>query len=264
MGNISEKLIQLVSILLLIIFSISSFSQGTKEVTHQNHLWVSLNSTIKVSPKWGIIGDLHMRRNNFANDPSIYFARFGVGYWMTKQTSAVLGYGHMWVANAVGDDFVFTNENRVYEQFQYSGKLNRTGLLLRLRNEQRWQEKMKNGVKTPDQRFTNRVRFLTSGNFQVFKSPNLPRLMLADEIAIQFGKEVIYNTFDQNRLTIGIQQKLSKTVSFDLGYMLVYQQKYSGYQYDQNNTLRLFFYWTPDFSKAKKTEVHHAHLSGEE
>jgi len=29
--------------------------------------------------------------------------------------------------------------------------------------------------------------------------------------------------------------------------MQVFQQKASGYQYDLNHTLRLFFYWTPDW-----------------
>ncbi len=250
--------------LLLLLNPLNGFTQTTKQINHQDQLWLSLNSTIKFSPKWGMIGDLHMRRNNFASDPSFYFIRFGAGYWVNKQVSAVLGYGHMWVANTVSDDYVFTNENRIYEQLQYSGKLNKMGLLLRVRNEQRWQEKLKNGVKVNDRRFTNRVRYLTSVNFQVFKDAKLPRLMLADEILIHFGKEVVYNTFDQNRLTIGIQQKLTKTLSFDLAYMLVYQQKYSGYQFDQNNTLRLFFYWTPDFSKAHNPEEHHPHLSGDE
>jgi hypothetical protein len=40
---------------------------------------------------------------------------------------------------------------------------------------------------------------------------------------------------------------ISRAWSFDLGYMQVFQQKASGYQYDLNHTLRLFFYWTPDW-----------------
>jgi hypothetical protein len=39
----------------------------------------------------------------------------------------------------------------------------------------------------------------------------------------------------------------------ELGYMLAYQQKSSGYQYDLNHTLRWFFYFTPDFSKSKSS-----------
>ncbi|MES2647142.1 MAG: DUF2490 domain-containing protein [Bacteroidota bacterium] len=251
-------------VLTCITTSTSINAQATKQIHRQDQLWLSLNSTIKFSPKWGMVGDLHLRRNNFAENPSFYFIRFGADYWINKQVSAIVGYGHMWVANPIIDAFVFTNENRIYQQVQYAGKLNKTGLLLRIRNEQRWQEKLVNGVKSGNNRFTNRVRYLTSVNFKLFKNPKLPRLMIADEILVHFGKEVVLNTFDQNRLTIGIQQKISKTVSFDLGYMMVYQQKYTGFQYDLNNTARLFFYWTPDFGKMQKTSLDHPHLSGDE
>jgi len=67
-------------------------------------------------------------------------------------------------------------------------------------------------------------------------------LVVSDEILIQFGKEVVYNTFDQNRLFVGIRQNINPKLSYDFGYMNVYQQKSNGYQYDMNHTLRLFFY----------------------
>ena len=36
--------------------------------------------------------------------------------------------------------------------------------------------------------------------------------------------------------------------------MAVFQQKYSGYQYDLNHTIRLFFYLSPDLRKKNKSE----------
>jgi hypothetical protein len=248
----------------LLLLSLASTAQTEKIIRHQDQLWLSLNNTIKFTPKWALIADLHMRRNNFAADPSFYFVRGGIDYFFTKQFSGVLGYGHMWVANAIKDTFIYTNENRIYQQLQFTEKVNKTGLLFRVRNEQRWQEKLVSGQKSGDLRFTNRVRFLASVNFQLFKNPNLPRPMIANELCVQFGKDVIYNTFDQNRLTLGIQQRISKDLSFDLGYMLVYQQRITGNFYDLNNTLRLFFYYTPDLTKAFKPANHHPHLSGEE
>jgi hypothetical protein len=89
----------------------------------------------------------------------------------------------------------------------------------------------------------------------------MPSLVVADEILIHFGKEVVYNTFDQNRFFIGIKQNVSPKLSFDFGYMNVYQQKYSGYQYDSNHTLRLFFYYNNSFKNL--THFSH-HTSGDE
>ncbi|HAT80442.1 MAG TPA: hypothetical protein DCS17_03280, partial [Flavobacterium sp.] len=61
-----------------------------------------------------------------------------------------------------------------------------------------------------------------------------------------------YNTFDQNRFFVGIKQSINSNLSFDFGYMNVYQQKSNGYQYDMNHTLRLFFYMNSSLASAKK------------
>ena len=54
------------------------------------------------------------------------------------------------------------------------------------------------------------------------------------------------STFSDRVLSGGVKVALSRNWSFDLGYMQVFQQQASGYQYDLNHTLRWFFYWTPD------------------
>ena len=110
----------------------------------------------------------------------------------------------------------------------------------------------------------DRVRpgtLLVSFTVPVSKNPKVPSVVLSDEIAVQFGPEVVYNTFEQNRVFLGVKQPLGRSWSFDLGYMLVYQQKASGYQYDLNHTLRWFFYYTPDLRKQKST---HEPASSEE
>ena len=130
-----------------------------------------------------------------------------------------------------------------------NSKTGAINIVQRLRNEERWQQKIADDKFTGDYKFTNRVRYLLSASIPFSKKKGYPSLVVSDELCIQFGKEVVYNTFDQNRLFIGIKQKLTKDFSFDLGYMQVKQQKASGYQYDLNNTLRCFLYYTPDLRK---------------
>ena len=247
---------QHLAIILCLVFSITSLNnniqaQATKTVNEQSQAWVSINGTIKLHKKWGMIADLHMRRNNFFADPSFYFVRTGVDYWITENITAVLGYGRMWVAPAKPAWQHFGVENRLYQQLQMVSKVGKISLMNRLRNEQRWQEKIVDDKSTHENKFTDRIRYLLSMTIPVFKDHKLPSFVLSDELAIQFGKEVVYNTFEQNRVFIGIKQPVCKALSFDLGYMVLYQQKASGYQYDKNNTFRWFFYYTPDFRKKK-------------
>jgi len=243
-----------------------------KVVNHQAQFWTSVNSTARLSDRWGLVADFHLRRNNFATDPSFYFARAGAAYWTGPRAYAVVGYAHMWLAvpGVENGEWAFAHENRIYQQFQWSTSVGQNSLLQRFRLEQRWVEQYAMGLPTGSVRFTHRIRYLMSWSVPVFKHPKAPKLMIADEILLQMGPDVVYNPFDQNRLSLGIQQKLGKGWSFDLAYMYVYQQKFSGYQYDANHTLRWFFYYAPDFRKKRPTPSESAPLpiddypSGEE
>jgi hypothetical protein len=97
--------------------------------------------------------------------------------------------------------------------------------------------------------FSHRFRFLLSASFPIFKVPELPRLVVADEVHFPVGQEIVFNTFDQNRSFVEISQPLGKKLRFDQGYMMVYQQAYKGFDYDLNHTLRFFFYYCPDLRK---------------
>ena len=250
-------------IIFAILFSIISFGQTQTEkvINEQTQTWVSINTLTKFSDHWGITADAHIRSNEVFHDNNFYFLRGGISY-ITNLTVAITGgYAHMWLAPTNEGWNTYSDENRIYQQVQMNTKLGKVIVLHRLRNEQRWQEKIIKDVSTAENRFTNRVRYLVSFNIPVFKKKTAPLLVLSDEILIHFGQEVVYNTFDQNRVFIGIRQSINPKLSYDFGYMNVYQQKYSGYQYDMNHTLRLFFYLTTSV-KYHKPAVHHT--SGDE
>jgi hypothetical protein len=228
----------------------NGFSQSQKVINHQYQFWGSINSTIRFNKQWGMLADFHVRRNNFMADPSFYFIRGAANYWIKENMTVAFGYAHMWVAPARSDWKTFSNEERIYQQFQVSTKNKRVSISQRLRNEQRWQQKIEDDKWTGDYRFTDRVRYLFSFNYTLFENKFLPTLAIADELLIHFGKEVVYNSFDQNRIFFGIRQNINSRLSFDFGYMNVFQEKYSGYEYDMNHTMRLFFYynvgWRPN------------------
>lgn len=233
--------------------------QESKEIHQQAQVWLSLNSTTRVSDHWGAVADFHLRRNDFLQDPSFYFLRFGAHYWLRDSLSLTAGYAHTWNAPACGGCQTWSQEDRVYQQIQYAARLGRTGLLLRLRNEQRWKDVVVDDAATGERAFSDRVRSLVSFTFPLSESARGPALVLSDEILVQFGGGVVLNTFDQNRLFAGLKRGLGRDWSFDLGYMLVYQQKPSGYQYDLNHTLRCFFYFTPDLRGRRPTHEPASH-----
>lgn len=227
---------------ILIGFNIINAQEVKKMVNDQTQVWLSVNSLFSLNNNLSLIGDFHVRTNHFLSDENFYFLRTGLNYKITKESNVAIGIAHMWLAPPSNDLETFANENRIYQQWQISSKVLKSNLLMRIRNEQRWQEKIVNDQHSNNYRFTNRVRFLFSSTTPVFKSSNKPALVISDEVLFHFGKEVVYNTFDQNRFFIGIRQRVNSNLSFDFGYMNVFQQKYTAKNYDMNHTLRLFFY----------------------
>jgi hypothetical protein len=222
-----------------------------KEVRDQTQVWLSLNSTTRVTNAWGVIADVHARRTAGLSLPSFYLLRVGGQYWLSEKLTVVFGYAHMWNAPSCNGCDTWAGENRLYQQVQYGARVGRIGIVHRLRNEQRWKDVVAHDALTGATSFSTRVRYLASLTVPISARRSVPSFVLADEVLLQFGRSVVLNTFDQNRLFAGVRERLSRTLSVDAGYMLVYQQKATGYQYDRNHTLRCFFYFTPDLRRAK-------------
>lgn len=231
-------------LLLLCTVSISIAKAQQAKIIHvQTHTWISINSKFKIGKNWFLLGDVHVRGNNLFSSNSFYLGRIGAGYDFNKNLSLAAGYANLLSSPSGINLHTKADENRVYEQLQLSTTFHNLLVLQRLRNEQRWQSIIINDRRTGETRFTNRVRYLLSLSIPVFKNSRLPQLVFADEIMLQFGKSIVYNTFDQNRIFFGIKQAISRRFSFDAGYMRTLQQLSTGTDYLRNHTIRLFFYY---------------------
>lgn len=247
----------------LLLLSTLASGQTAKKVNVQEQFWWSINSTTRISERFGVIGDFHIRRNQFIRHSNFYFARIGGAFWVSDQLTLVAGYAHLWLTKSTGNNNnTFQDENRIYQQIQWRQKVGRVTFVQRIRNEQRWHEVLNDEGSYLRTRFSNRIRFLSSFNIKVFNNPKLPSISIADEVHFHFGKEIIYNTFDQNRIFVGLKVPINKKLKFDIGYMAVYQQLYAGNIYTFSHTFRWFFYYTPDL-RANKGRLHYA-LPGDE
>ena len=73
--------------------------------------------------------------------------------------------------------------------------------------------------------------------------------VLNDELHINFGKEIVYNYFDQNRFFVGFAYHLTKRDIIQFGYMNLFQQLSAGNQYKSINAARIFYFQNLDFRK---------------
>lgn len=221
----------------------------TKQVTQRTQSWYSINSTFRISDRWGAVADFHTLNDGLFDD-NFYFLRFGGVYWIDGKHPVIAGVGRLWKAPAEGQQ-TWAIEDRFYQQWSTAAHPGRWSILQRIRVEQRWRDQVVNDTVTGTQ-FSFRLRYLASFEFSAFKNPKLPAFVISDELLVQFGPSIVYNTFDQNRFFVGIRLTVSDRLNFDTGYMNVLQQKATGYQYDLNHVFRLFFYYHLDASRSHK------------
>lgn len=217
-------------------------AQTQKHATTKSYFWLGSVNTFRFDKHWGVIADFHFRAVDFLAHPYNYITRVQGNYWFSDRISAGTGFAHTWSRSSPTSPFA--NENRVTEQIQANWKKGSFSFSNRWRLEQRWQQKIINGAATDDYRFTNRVRYAVMTSYTPFNNPRLPSFTNYDELMVQFGKEVTYNTFDQCRVYFGIRQTITSQVNVDLGYLYFYQQQFTGNQYIKGNTLRLYINYT--------------------
>ena len=79
--------------------------------------------------------------------------------------------------------------------------------------------------------------------------PNTLSFVVNDEVHINFGKQIVYNYFDQNRFFLGFAFQTNKTDNLQFGYMNLFQQLASGNQYKMINAARIFYFHNIDLRK---------------
>jgi Protein of unknown function (DUF2490) len=68
-------------------------------------------------------------------------------------------------------------------------------------------------------------------------------------VHVNFGKAIVNNYFDQNRLFVGLKYQTGLHSNLQFGYMNIFQQLAAGNQYRNFNVLRFFFFQNFDLRK---------------
>ena len=124
-----------------------------------------------------------------------------------------------------------------------------------IRIEERYRRKILNDSTLADgYNFNFRIRYNIFYEVPL-SSKGFTRKSLAfvvnDEVFINFGKEIVYNYFDQNRFFVGLKYQTNKQDNFQLGYMNLFQQLASGNKYKDIHAARVFYFHNLNLRKKK-------------
>ena len=233
---------------LFVCFCSTGYSQPKHIVKNNFNSWLSWSGDHKVSAKWGFHFDAQWRRNQFVELPQQNLLRPGIIYYATPQITLSVGY-------AIAQTFPYGKlpvtasftENRLWQQIQLKSQVVKLDWVGRFRLEQRFSHlpiATINGYSAGPAVYTNRIRLLNRFSLPIGgKNNGQQRFYVTtfDELMINFGKNVGYNVFDQNRFFGGLGYKLSGTEKIELGYMNQLIMKSDGVKMESNHTLSVAF-----------------------
>nr|MBA4168527.1 DUF2490 domain-containing protein [Chitinophagaceae bacterium] len=138
-------------------------------------------------------------------------------------------------------------------QVQWNTNSKKMKVMQWLRLEERYRHKIKNNDELADgYNYNYRLRYNYSMMFPLGRKPFQKKSLsgvINNEVHINFGKEVVYNTFDQNRFFAGFAWHFNENSNIQFGYMNVYQQLAAGNKYRMLHVPRVYYFHNIDLRK---------------
>ena len=225
-----------------------------KTVTDVRQLWASYNNQTRLSEKWGLWGDFHLRtQDDFTKKFSTGIARVGLMYYLNDAAKFTVGYAYVNHFPADGHKEVSQPEHRPWQQLQWHTRFTRHRMMQWIRLEQRFRRKIANDSALAEgHHFNFRVRYNLFYEIPITRGGNgagALSAILNDEVHINFGKQVIYNYFDQNRAFVGLKVNTGAQDNIQLGYMNQFTQLASGNRFRSAHVIRLSYFQNLDLRK---------------
>jgi hypothetical protein len=241
-------------LILCLLLSNPLSAQVVKHTSNVQQTWVGYFNQSRFSNKFGTWIDLHLRtKEDFVSDLSQGIARVGLTYYINDHAKLTAGYAYVHHFPSDNHKEIAQPEHRPWQQFQWHSNGSKLRIMQWIRLEERFRHKILNDEELGEgYHFNYRARynfFIASPLSKRAFAPGTLSLVLNDEVHLNFGKEIVYNYFDQNRFFAGINYHLSKHDNIQFGYMNLFQQLTAGNQYRNIHALRLFYLQNIDWRK---------------
>ena len=220
-------------------------AQTKKNIDHQNLIWTRYYNQLQLNDKWFIHSEIDNRIFINPTVQNLFVVRVQARYKIIEQVELGSGFAYFNVATQDPDvDSVFNKpEFRIQQDATLKQNFGKINLNQRFQIEERFFQNVDRQVLTSGTTFFWRFRYRLQGEYTFWKKENqYLKAILSDEIMINAGKNVVYNTFDQNRVYASLQYGISSAVAVELGYMNSFQQRATGVDYFDRNIIRFSFY----------------------
>lgn len=247
-----------VKILCLLLVCFVSKAQTEKNIDHQSLFWTRYYNQLTLNSKWSIHTEFDNRVFISPFEENLFLIRMHGRYKINDNFDLGAGVSYFSVATQVPEktnDFR-TPEYRIQQDISWKQEYGSIALNQRFQVEERFIHNANTDGLKSGTSFNWRFRYRLQGEYSCWKKENqYLRAIVYDELMINAGRNIVYNTFDQNRIYAGLQYGFNKNIALELGYLNSFQQRPSGVDYFDRDIIRFTFFHKIKLKEKLKPQI---------
>jgi hypothetical protein len=212
-------------------------SSQERQVLYSNQQWIQYYAQLGLSAKFQLMADAGLRRQDFFRETAQVLGRAGLQYSINPQASVGAGAAYF---GFYRNGQPARRELRGWQEFSTRSWLGRCLVQHRLRLEQRNFTELSGGAHS----YYNRFRYRLYCMVPITHATLLPHtsfIILGNELFVNFGRQVVFNWFDQNRLLAGAGYKFNESLQVALTYVYQFAQKSTPAVFEESEIFWLTF-----------------------
>lgn len=239
-------------ILFLLLSVLCQAQTDEKNINHQSILWTRYYNQLLLNEKWSLHSEFDNRLFLKPVQENLYVVRIQGRYKINDHLETGSGFAYFSVDTQVPEinpDYN-TPEYRGQQDLTWKSNVNKVTLTQRFQVEERFIRNADKEDLLPGTTFFWRFRYRLQGDYTFWKKEKqLLKAVVSDEIMFNFGKKIIKNTFDQNRIYAAIHYGLNSNLAFELGYLNSFQRRSNGIDFFNRDIIRFSIFHKIKISK---------------
>lgn len=218
-----------------------------KNIDHETFYWLRYSPSFGLGDNWSLKGEIELRRWAFPDRqhqllvPRVTFLKKLSNGWD-------VGVGGVYFLQSLPQDGevdidLTRPEIRPHQELTMRDKVGNVGITHRYRLEQRFRRKTEGTELADGYDFNLRFRYRLQFRIPLNEKNGAGALdfKVGDEVMLNAGKNIVRNTFDQNRLYVGIRNKFSSKTNLEVDLINWFQQRSNGDDFRSRYILRVTF-----------------------
>ena len=238
--------------LIFIFFSTFLFEQ--KNVENQQLLWYGYYNKLQINKNWVLNSEVQERHFYQPLVQHQLVFRTNLDRRILDDINVSLGFVVFLQSpnDPESESTLMVPELRTDFGFNAKKKYKYFNVNQRFKVEARFFHQTENNELVGGYQFSNfRMRYQLGLDIPLIKKQDAEKLILKikDEVMFNFGKNIVKNVFDQNRIYIGLNYPMNKNLAFEAGYLNWFQQRPSGTDFYNRDIIRFSVFHTINLKK---------------